>query len=200
MCLTEHHLKYYDIDNLPIDHFKLGSIFCRHEIKNRGVCIFIYEKLEFFSISLDKYCKKKDTEICAIKLNITPIQLIIIAIYRSHSGNFTNFLKNLDSVLNTLYSNKTVFVICGDTNINYLENCKKRQQLDTLLQTYNLIGTVHFPTCKTNASTTAIDNILITGNKNYIIYPHTNGFSDHEAQLIMIENTALTKQRNNITT
>ena len=98
MCLTEHHLKYYEVDNVPIDHFKLGSKFCRHEFKNGGVCIFIHEDLEFFSISLDKYCKEKDIEVCAIKLNITPIQLFVLAIYRSPSGQFTNFLKNLDSV------------------------------------------------------------------------------------------------------
>ena len=46
-CLTEHHLKDYEIDNLPIDHVKLGFKFCRHEFKNGGVCIFIYEDLEF---------------------------------------------------------------------------------------------------------------------------------------------------------
>ena len=138
MCLTEHHLKDYKIDNLPIDYFKLGSKFCRHEFKNGGVCIFIHEDLEFFTISLDKYSKEKDTEVCAVKLNITSIKLIILAIYRSPLYNFTNFLKNLESVLN---SNRTEFVICGDININYLENCKKRQ-LDALLQTYNLTGTV----------------------------------------------------------
>ena len=78
-------------------------------------------------------------------------------------------MKNSDSVLNTWYRNKTEFVIYGDININYLENCKKRQQLDVLLQTYNLIGTVSFPTYKTNASTSAIDNIFIARAKNYII-------------------------------
>ena len=36
ICLTEHHLKDYEIDNLPIDRFKLGSKFCRHEFKNLG--------------------------------------------------------------------------------------------------------------------------------------------------------------------
>jgi len=77
MCLTEHHLKDYEIDNLPIDHFKLGSKYCRHKFKNRGVCIFIHEDLEFFSISLDKYGKVKDIEVCAVKLNITPIQLTL---------------------------------------------------------------------------------------------------------------------------
>jgi hypothetical protein len=101
MCLTEHHLKDYEIDNLPIDQFKLGSKFCRHECKNGEVCIFVYKNLDFFSISLDKYCKVKDIEICAVRLKITPIQLIVLAIYRSPSFNFTNFLKNLDSILNT---------------------------------------------------------------------------------------------------
>jgi hypothetical protein len=30
MCLIKHHMKDYEIDNLPTDHFKLGSKFCRH--------------------------------------------------------------------------------------------------------------------------------------------------------------------------
>jgi len=119
-------LKDYEIDNLPIDQFKLGSKFCGHEFKNGGACIFVHEDLDFFSISLDKYCKEKDIEVCAVRLKITPTQLIILAIYRSPSGNFTNFLKNLDSILSTWYSNKIEFLICGDIIINYLENCKKR--------------------------------------------------------------------------
>ena len=110
------------------------------------------------------------------------------------------FLKNLDSVLNTWYSNKTEFVICGDININYLENCKKRQQLDALLQTYNLIGTVSFPMRKTDASPTAIENIFVARTKNYTIGPFINGLSDHVVQILVTENTVLTKQRNNITT
>jgi hypothetical protein len=36
MCLTEYHLKDYEIDNLPIDHLKLGSKFCRHELRMDG--------------------------------------------------------------------------------------------------------------------------------------------------------------------
>ena len=87
-------------------------------------------------------------------------------------------------------------MICGDININYLENCNKRQQLDALLQTYKLIGTVLFPMRKSKA----IDNIFITRIKNYIINPHINGLSDHEAQIIMIESTVLTDQTNKITT
>jgi exonuclease III len=120
----------------------LGSKYSRHEFKNGGVCIFIHEDLDFLSISLDKEFREKDIEVCAVRINITPKHLFILAVYRSPSGNFNKFLKNLDSVLNTWYNNKIIFVICGDININYLENCRKKQQLDALLKTYNLIGTV----------------------------------------------------------
>ena len=72
--------------------------------------------------------------------------------------------------------------------------------MDALLQTYNLIGTVSFPTHKTNASTSAIDNIFIARTKNYTIYPFINGLFDHEVQILVIENIVLPKQRNNITT
>jgi hypothetical protein len=42
--------------------------------------------------------------------------------------------------------------------------------------------------------------IFITRSKNYALSPHINGLPDLEAQIIVIENTALTKQRNSITT
>jgi hypothetical protein len=106
LCLTEHHLKDFEIDNLFIDHYKLGSKFCRQEFKNGGVGIFVRGDLEFSTIPLDKYCKEKDIEVCAVKINATNKKLIIMAIYRSPIGNFGTFLKNLDNVLNTWYSNK----------------------------------------------------------------------------------------------
>ena len=89
LCLTEHHLKNFEIDNLPIDRYKLGSKFCRYQFKNGGRgCILVQKDLYVSPISLDNYCKEKDIEVCAVRLKITPIQLIILAIYRSPSGNF----------------------------------------------------------------------------------------------------------------
>ena len=98
------------------------------------------------------------------KAKRTPVQLIILAIYRSPLLTLTLliFFKNLDSILNTWYSNKTEFVLCGDININYLENCNKRQQLDALLQNYNPTGTVSFPMRRSKASTTHLLPLLTT--------------------------------------
>jgi len=44
LCLTEHSLKSFEIDNLPIDPYKLGSKFCRHEFKNWGG-VFLSRKI-----------------------------------------------------------------------------------------------------------------------------------------------------------
>jgi exonuclease III len=106
----------------------------------------IYNSIKFNSVSVSNYCVEKDIEACAIKLSLTSITLIILAIYRSPIGNFSNFLQKLDTVLNKLHINKVEYVICGDANINYLENFDRRQQLDAFLNTYNLVGTVRFPT------------------------------------------------------
>jgi hypothetical protein len=69
--------------------------------------------------------------------------------------------------------------------------------LDALLQTYNLIGTVSFPTRKSNPSQ-QLTTYSFRGQKNYIIYPLINGLSDHEAQMLVKENIVLKKQRNYI--
>jgi len=86
-------LKNSEVGNLYLDQYKLGTKSCRQEFKNGGGVILVQEDLDFSPISLDNYCKEKDTEVCAVRLGITPIQLIILAIYRSPPGNFTNFLK-----------------------------------------------------------------------------------------------------------
>jgi hypothetical protein len=39
ICLTEHHLKNYEIDATPISKHKLGAKYCREKLKNGGVCI-----------------------------------------------------------------------------------------------------------------------------------------------------------------
>ena len=82
-------------------------------------------------------------------------------------------------------------------NVNYLdENCNKRRQLDTLLATYNLIGTVRFPTRSLNGTASAIDNIFIdiSHRGKYTIDPFINSLSDHDGQIIKLENIRMQKQ------
>jgi len=69
-----------------------------------------------------------------------------------------------------------------------------KEQLDSVLATYNLIGTVHFPARITNGSISATDNICIDKARNYSISHFINGMSDHDAQVINLKNIFLQKQ------
>jgi hypothetical protein len=83
--------------------------------------------------------------------------------------------------LNPLHNYETEVIKCGVININYLENGTKRQQLDPMLTTYNLIGTVHFPTSITNGFISTIGITFIDKTRNYTVSPFMNGSSDHDA-------------------
>jgi hypothetical protein len=87
-----------------------------------------------------------------------------------------------------LHSPKTEFIICGDINVNYLVNSNRKQNLDSVLLSYNLSSTITFPTRVQSSSKSAIDNIFIDNSKleNYTVGPVINGLSDHEAQIMEI--------------
>jgi len=65
---------------------------------------------------------------------------------------------------------------------------EKKNQLDNLLLSYNLINIISFPTRVQNTSAIAIDNIFIGVSEfeSYTVTPILNGLSDHDAQLLLI--------------
>ena len=67
ICITEHHLKDFEMDMMTIEYYKLDAKFCRHPYKNGGACIFVHESVDFDSISTHHIGKEKDLEICAVK-------------------------------------------------------------------------------------------------------------------------------------
>ena len=79
--------------------------------------IFVYRDLKYNTINIDDYNTDKDSEACAIQF-VSPFnKLCILAIYRSPRDDFTNFLKQLDFILQKLYNNKYNIAICGDVNV-----------------------------------------------------------------------------------
>jgi hypothetical protein len=78
-------------------------------------------------------------------------------------------------------------------NINYLENCSRRQKLDSMLVTYNVIGTLHFPTKIINGSVSPINNISIDKTRNYTVRPFINSMSNHDTQVITMNNIFFTE-------
>jgi hypothetical protein len=68
ICLTEHHLKNEETENVKLSQYTLGTKFCRQKYSHGGVCIFVPNNIQFSPITLDQYSKEKDIEICALKL------------------------------------------------------------------------------------------------------------------------------------
>jgi exonuclease III len=190
ICLSEHHLKDNEIDFAHIPTYKLGAKYCRISLKCGGVCIYIHKNIKFSNINLLKYCKEQDLEIAAVKLKFAIKNVIVLCAYTAPTGDLEYFLKQLDSILNSLHNSKTEFILCGDLNINYIGINNKKTQLENLRSMFNLIGTVHFPTRITNTSFPTIDNVFVDKRSSYTIKPYINGLSDHDAQLPTLNDLA----------
>jgi hypothetical protein len=126
----------------------------------------------------------------------------IITVYRSPNGNFQYFIKGSDNIIKKIYKPDVPIIICGDININYLIESKEKQELNNILNSYNLVSVINFPTRVKNKSRFAIDNIFL-GTTQFGIYTTrsmVNGLSDHDAQMLELYVENLNSKRNNYKT
>jgi len=125
-----------------------------------------------------------------------------VAVYRSPTGDVTYFLNALEIAIDQLYNNITNIIICGDFSINYLSDNKNKQELNSLLNSYNLYSIIEFPTRTNNTTSTEIDNVFINKFKheNYKIYSLINGLSDHDAQILRLPDTSIPNNGNELHT
>jgi hypothetical protein len=147
----------------------LGAYFCRKFRKNGSVSIFVHQDLQYAPIDLDEFCIDQEIEICAVKLHHCAFNTstCILTVYRSPTGNFLYFLNSLESILNRIYTKSSNIILCGDININYLDDAgTNKLKLNSLLASYNFCSIVDFPTRVTNTSATAIDNFFIDKHRN----------------------------------
>jgi exonuclease III len=143
---------------------------------------------------LGNYCYDKDTEACAVSVNIDNLKICILTIYRSPSGNYDIFLTKLELILKRLCRNNAKIFVCGDFNVNYSDNCHKKDKLDDILSSFNLRTIINFPTRIGPSSCSIIDNMFIDEQQftSYEVIFVSNGLSDHEAQLFTAHLPVLT--------
>jgi hypothetical protein len=86
----EHHLKEHELERIPIEHCNLGAKFCRKNLKDGRVSIFVHDSLNFTNVNVQEFGRKQGIEVCATKLNLPTTSILIISIYRS-AENFVFF-------------------------------------------------------------------------------------------------------------
>jgi hypothetical protein len=188
LCLTEHHLPSQEIQSVCIDKFTCGAYYCRKLLQKGGVCRYVNKNITSSCLNLESYCNDRVTEVCGAKFKLQGKEMYLLTIYRSPSGNFTNFINQLENIVHSLYNPKNDLIICRDMNVNFLEESSRVKQLNALLKTFNLVTVVTFPTRICGHTSTSIDNVFIdtTRFNNFIVSPINNGLSDHEGQVLTI--------------
>jgi hypothetical protein len=141
-------------------------------------------------LDISHNCKEKDLEICTFELETEALKLIVFSLYTAPTGDFNKLIENLDDILKYLNKPKAEFLICGNINTDYLIESNWKKQLSSLLTPYNLSHTVDFATRIQNKSSTAIYNIFVDNSRlvSSITTPLITGLSDHDAQLLTINN------------
>jgi endonuclease/exonuclease/phosphatase family metal-dependent hydrolase len=107
-------------------------------ILNVMVYVYSHKSYHFVNTHLDSHCIEQDFEVCAIKLSNSPINLCVLSLYRSPSGNVDAFILKLEEILNILFQNQLNLVICGDFNVSFMTNNTRKYKIISLLKVYNL--------------------------------------------------------------
>jgi hypothetical protein len=185
------------MSNFSLSGYKLVTSFCREKILKVVVCILVRNDIIYHTIDLEKSCNEKSLKIHAIKLNIRWTSLTVCCVCRSPSGNLNQFLKLLEGILKCLCQPSVTFLICGDLNTNVLVESLVEQKLKTKMKTFNLIPVVNIPTRIYNNKGTLIDSIFFENMKYncILLYPLENGLSNHNAQILILENIKIPLQK-----
>ena len=72
--------------------------------------------------------------------------MCVLTIYKAPAGYMNYYTHKIDTILHTLYTANLDFIICGDINISYLIDSARKNQLYTMLFSYNLSDIIKFPT------------------------------------------------------
>lgn len=159
-----------NIDKCHKDLYKMAGYVSEYNDKFLDKCkgsgIALYIKENFTYNRMDPHCHcTENLESLFIRTTNTDTPLTIGVVYRPPSGTKTNFLKEIDELLNVL-PDKNV-IIMGDFNINLLES--DSHSFESSLYGNNMIPIISLPTHeKPGCSPTLIDNILINSTENLL--------------------------------
>jgi hypothetical protein len=166
---------------ININDFILANAFCRPNNDYGGSCIFVKKGIITKELnSLNELGEEENFELSLIEL--VQYRIIVICIYRTPDGQFDIFLNELDLITQKLIVKYKIVILCGDWNINFIQNSPQERELNSLLLRYNLKHTVNIPTTITKTTATLLD-VMITNESNLIGSSVVGdlGLSDHHA-------------------
>lgn len=182
LCLTEHWLKRCEM-LVSIDNYKVISSFTRESAIRGGSLILLNDTLQskerkdIVSLSVER-----NIELSCAELE----QYVIVCVYRPPSGSYHLFESIMEEALQKVCNCKKRIVVCGDFNINILDDSQNSVRFLNLFKSFNLLNLFDEPTRVTATSATCLDNIF--SNCNVIEKSIINFInSDHNGQIVRFE-------------
>ena len=176
---------------MNIDLCKLNGFHDYHTFRssNRsgGVSVFVNER--FKSENLDQFSRcDLNIESCVVKISLERGYILIVGLYRPHSGTVQDFISAFDEFFDDdIFKNSGMVLVCGDFNVNIM--FQMNQDVICLLSSMRskfLLPVITKPTrfsANNNHSPTLIDHIymntftkIASGILNYDQTDHCSTF------------------------
>jgi hypothetical protein len=87
--------------------------------------------------------------------------IVCMSTYISPVINLQIFFKNLELIIQKIQSRNKKFLLCGDWNLNFMVDNRRLQELQNILESYDMINMVRFLT-KITFTTESVIDVIIT--------------------------------------
>jgi hypothetical protein len=127
----------------------------------------------------------KNTAISGVE--IENFKWVLVCIYRSPHSDVHIFLKKLELLIDRMHKKKKRLIICGNCNVNLLQENEHIQTLKNILASCGLINKFTSPTRVASSLESLLDVMVINieFNKNYLEVVNM-GYSDHLVQILWV--------------
>lgn len=121
---------------------------------NRGGGIALYIKNSIVCDVVNELtCITPNVECLVVRLK----DAVVAAVYRPPLGHKSEFFEFMETLLPSLHSVHSTFVLMGDTNINMLSSDSSSEHFESVLRTYACTNLITLPTRITEKSATLLD-------------------------------------------
>lgn len=177
----------------------MASSFCRKTSRHGGAAVFVSKEIQCRELlNITKYSVEKEIEIAAIRLPV--LKVVLVALYRPPSGDYSIFLSALEFVLDEClrsHGDDRVLLV-GDFNIDFIRTSTEKTKL---IETFNMYGMKYVftePSRVTIHSSTCIDNMITNISESDCKQETCEPcLSDHKAQILRIPTAKMKPENEN---
>lgn len=181
-CVTEHWFKNHQLNLYNNELYSIGSSFTRKKAIHGGSLILLRNHFEFKNrLDIVGLSVERNVELSCVEVD----RYIIVCVYRPPSACFDNFENIMEKTLNCITRKNGLIIVCGDFNVNLLEDTALTTRLMSLINCYNLRPQFLEPTRVDKQSASCLDNIFC----NFEVKTKLNSDflgSDHFGQIVGI--------------